>query len=35
MKILCFKFDKNHKINEEFDYFEKGGGGGGGGAPGE
>ena len=22
MKILCFKFDKNRTINEEFDFFE-------------
>ena len=22
MKILCFKFDKNRTMNEEFDFFE-------------
>ena len=26
MKILYFKFHKNHPINEEFDFFEGGGG---------
>ena len=28
--IICFKFQQNHTINEEFDFFERGGGGGGG-----
>ena len=26
MRMLCFKFQQNHTINEEFDYFEEGGG---------
>ena len=25
MKMLCFKFQENHTINEEFDIFEGGG----------
>ena len=27
--MLCFKFQENRNINEEFDYYEKRGGGGG------
>ena len=26
MKMLCFEFNHNRTINEEFDFFEKGGG---------